>query len=407
MGLLNKIFPQKSKAASGAHEFFKVFNGYTPIFSNAAESVYEMELTRAAIHAFANFCRKLKPEIYGDAYKTLEKTLQFKPNPFMDTSKFLYRIATILSVNNTAFIIPMESERGHIVGFYPLLPQLCEVIEFGGKPYLRYTFSNGQRAAIEFERVGILTQFQYSDEFFGEDNRALRPTMQLIHAQNQGIVSSIKNSAFVRFLAKLQNVSTQDKDIEAERDKFSALNLSGENHSGLIVYGAKFAELKPIESKPYAINAAQMKQINENVFNYFGVSDKILQNKANEDELNAFYEGKVAPFAIQLSNVLTNMTFTDREIAFDNKIAFTANMLEYASFKTKADIGRVFLDRGGFTINEVRKLLGYPAIEGGDRRYIRKEYADTEFLEKELEIINEKQQGVQGDEPADDNGITG
>ena len=78
-----------------------MLNGYTPVFSNAPESIYEMELTRAAIHSFASFASKLKPEISGTAQKNLERTLQFKPNPFMDTSKFIYRIATILSVNNT------------------------------------------------------------------------------------------------------------------------------------------------------------------------------------------------------------------------------------------------------------------------------------------------------------------
>lgn len=174
-----------------------MLNGYTPVFSNAPESIYEMELTRAAIHSFASFASKLKPEISGTAQKNLERTLQFKPNPFMDTSKFIYRIATILSVNNTCFIVPIEDEFGGLIGYYPLLPQRCEVVEYNGAPFLRYTFGSGQKAAIEFERVGVMTQFQYTDDFFGESNAALRPTMQLIHTQNQGIINGVKNSASI------------------------------------------------------------------------------------------------------------------------------------------------------------------------------------------------------------------
>ena len=191
MGVFETIFrrPRNNLVPTG---YFKMLNGYTPVFTNAPESVYEMEITRAAIHSFATFCSKLKPEITGSAKKHLERTLQFRPNPFQDTTKFLYRLATILAVNNTAFIVPLEDEFGGIAGYYPLLPQNCEVLEVGGAPFLRYTFSNGQRAAIEFDRVGILTQFQYSDDFFGEDNRALRPTMQLIHANNQGIINGVK-----------------------------------------------------------------------------------------------------------------------------------------------------------------------------------------------------------------------
>ena len=230
-----------------------MLNGYSPVFTNAPESLYEMELTRAAIHSFANFCSKLKPEISGTAYKNLERVLQFRPNPFMDTSKFIYRIATILSVNNTAFIVPIEDEYGGIAGYYPLLPQRCEVVEYKGAPFLRYTFANGQRAAIEFERVGVMTQFQYSDDFFGESNAALRPTMQLIHTQNQGIINGVKNSASVRFLAKVANM-LKPEDITKERKRFTADNLSADNQSGMVIYDSKFADVKPIESKPFTVN---------------------------------------------------------------------------------------------------------------------------------------------------------
>ena len=177
MGIFETIF-RKPRSDIQAEGYFKMLNGYSPVFTNAPESLYEMELTRAAIHSFANFCSKLKPEISGTAYKNLERVLQFRPNPFMDTSKFIYRIATILSVNNTAFIVPIEDEFGGLIGYYPLLPQRCEVVEYNGAPFLRYTFGSGQKAAIEFERVGVMTQFQYTDDFFGESNAALRPTMQ-------------------------------------------------------------------------------------------------------------------------------------------------------------------------------------------------------------------------------------
>ena len=284
-----------------------MLNGYTPVFTNAPESVYEMEITRAAIHSFATFCSKLKPEITGSAKKHLERTLQFRPNPFQDTTKFLYRLATILAVNNTAFIVPLEDEFGGIAGYYPLLPQNCEVLEVGGAPFLRYTFSNGQRAAIEFDRVGILTQFQYSDDFFGEDNRALRPTMQLIHANNQGIINGVKNSASIRFLARIANMLSPE-DIKKERERFTEDNLSADNQSGMIIYDQKFADVKQVDSKPFTVNAVQMGQINENVFNYFGTSAGIIQNKYTEDEWNAYYEGKIEPFALQLSLVMSNMT---------------------------------------------------------------------------------------------------
>ena len=393
MGVFETIF-KRPKADLKAEGYFKMLNGYTPVFTNAPESLYEMELTRAAIHSFASFASKLKPEISGAAKKNLERTLQFKPNPFMDTSKFIYRIATILSVNNTCFIV------GELIGYYPLLPQRCEVVEFGGAPFLRYTFASGQKAAIEFERVGVMTNFQYKDDFFGESNAALRPTMQLIHTQNQGIINGVKNSASVRFLAKVANM-LKPEDITKERKRFTADNLSADNQSGMVIYDAKFADVKPIESKPFTVNAAQMAQINENVFNYFGTNAGILQNRYTEDEWNAYYEGKIEPFAIQLSLVLSNMTFSDRELSFGNAITFTANRLQYASNATKLNISTQLFDRGLLNRNGVMDIWNMAHVEGGDKYYIRKEYTEVSELGKEVvPNADGEGSGIPNDDPA-------
>jgi hypothetical protein len=326
----------------------------------------------------------------------------------MDTSKFLYRLATILSVNNTAFIIPMEDQAGHIIGYYPLLPHMCEVVDVRGMPYLRYTFSNGQRATIEFDRVGVLTQHQYDDEFFGSNNRALKPTIQLIHTNNQGIVNGVKNSATIRFLAKIGNILKPD-DITKERERFTKDNLSTDNQSGMIIYDNKFSDIKPVESKPFTINAAQMKQINENVFNYFGTNDKILQNSYDEEGFNAFFEGKIEPFALQLSLVMSNMTFSQREIAHGNTIMWTANRLQYASNKTKLQISTQLFDRGLISRNGVMDIWSLPHVENGEKFYIRKEYAALEDLGKEFDLKNadDAGSGIQDNDASADNHDTG
>ena len=402
MGVFETIF-KRPKADVKAEGYFRMLNGYTPVFTNAPESIYEMELTRAAIHSFATYCSKLKPEVKGSAKKDLERVLQFRPNPFMDTSKFLYRTATILSVNNTVFIVPIENDYGALCGYYPVLPSRCEVIDVHGKPYLRYTFSTGQKAVIEFERVGILTNFQYKDDFFGESNAAFRPTMELINTQNQGIINGVKNSASIRFLAKIANM-IKPEDITKERERFTADNLSPENQSGMVIYDAKFADVKPIESKPFTVNAAQMQQINENVFDYFGTNIHILQNDYTEDQWNAYYEGKVEPFAIQLSLVMSNMTFSARELAFDNAIYFTANRLQYASNKTKLEISTQLFDRGLLNRNGVMDIWNMAHVDGGEKYYIRKEYAEVSELGKEgINNADETGSGIPGNDPAVDN----
>ena len=194
MGLLEKLFPRRPPGGTAPREYFKTLTAYQPVYTTYRGGLYEMELTRAAISAFARHCSKLHLEVTGDARPDLRRVLGMQPNPFMDASKFLARLATIYLVQNNAFIVPMEDSAGRLIGYYPVLPQQSSVREYGGEPYLQYSFWGGQKAAIELNRAGILTQHQYEDDFFGSDNRPLMPTMQMAQTQAEGIINGTTGS---------------------------------------------------------------------------------------------------------------------------------------------------------------------------------------------------------------------
>ena len=399
MGLFDKIFskPAQQKQVDG---YFKMLSSYTPSFSTYQGGIYEMELTRAAIHSFATLCSKLKPEIQGTAYKNLEKTLQFKPNQFMDTTKFIYRLATILSVDTTAFIIPLYAEDYQtIIGYYPILPNRTEIVQFRGEPWLRYTFANGEKAAMELDRVGVLTQYQYKNDFFGDGNSALNPTLKLLDIQKQGMEEGIKQSAMIRFMAKLGQ-TLRPEDITKERKRFSEDNLSSDNTTGVMMFDAKYSDVKQIDSKPFIIDADQMKLIQTNVYNYFSTNEKILQNNANDVENNSYFEGKIEPFAIQLGLVMTNMTFTPHEKAFGNQIFFSANRMQSASHAIKLQMATQLFDRGVLTLNGVMDLFNMAHVENGDQRYIRREYVEVDKLDVDPDKfaeINEVEKELEDD----------
>ena len=400
MGILDKLLGG-SKKEDALLGYFKTINAYTPSFTTFEGGLYEMELTRAAIHSFATHVSKLKPEVKGSQNEKLARLLQYKPNPFQDTTKFLYRLATILQVQNNAFIIPIVNELQEIVGYYPLLPDSCAVKEYQGRVYLVYSFNNGNKAAIEYEKIGLINQFQYKDEFFGESNKAMQPTLELLNTQNQGIIEGVKSSATIRFIAKLANV-LKNEDIEKERKRFTEANLSYQNQGGVMLIDNKYEDVKQIVSKPYTVDGEQMRQIKENVFNYFGTSEAILQNKYTSDQWNAYYEGKIEPFAIQLSLVMSNMTFTEREIAFGNSIIFTANRLQYLTNNEKLSTVTQLFDRGFLTHNQGLEIFNMAGIgEDGDKRYIRKEYAETENLDENIQYV------PMGDEDSADDEIGG
>ena len=393
---------------TAVHEYFKTLNAYTPCFTTFEGSLYEMELTRAAVHSFATHVSKLKPEVKGSGNRVLERMLQYKPNANMDTKKYLYRLATSYMVDNTAFVAPLTDVYGDIVGFYPLPACKCMLVDYAGTKFLRYQLDGGKYVAIELERCGILNQYQYRNELFGENNSCLRPTMELINTHNQGIIEGVKSSAMIRFLAKLTGTFKPEL-IREERERFKEENLSSDNNGGVMVYDSKYQEVKQIESKPFVVNSSQMAQIKENVFNYFGTNEHILQNNFTSDEWNAYYEGKIEPFAIEMSLVHTNLAFNTREIAYGNEIIFSANRLQYLTNAEKLNTVTQLFDRGFITHNQGLEIFNMPSVEGGDKRYIRREYALTEnfseFAEsEEITDANSGGQTVQNDAGNADDG---
>lgn len=400
MGLFEKLFPRRPPDAD-PRAYFKTLTAYQPVYTTYRGGLYEMALTRAAIAAFARHCSKLHLEIVGDFRPELAPVLGQHPNPWMDASKFIARLATIYQVQNNAFIVPVEDAAGRLVGYYPVLPQQTSIREYGGAPYLQYEFWGGQRAAVELSRAGLLTQHQYEDDFFGADNRPMLPTLQVMHTQDEGIVNGIKNATTIRFLARLA-ANLKQKDIDAERKRFAKDNLEG-NSTGVMMFDSKYADVKQIESTALVVNPRQQELIRESVFEYFGTNEKLLTNTYTEDEWNAYYEGCIEPFAIQLSLVLTAMTFTPDEIAQGAGIIATANRLQYASNNTKLNIVTQLFDRGFLTHNMGLEIFNMPPVEGGDKYYIRKEYAEVSDVSK-LDTVEPKPTGPEEGDNGDHTG---
>ena len=381
MGLFSWLFGNRPQLKGEYESTFKMLNGYTPHFTSFAGGMYESELVRAAVNANATHISKLDVKTIGTAKPALRLKLAHAPNELQTWSQFLYRAGTIYYMNNTVFIVPIWDEFGEISGVYTPLPNRCEVVSYNGVPYLRYEFGWGEKAAIEMEYCGIMTRMQYRNDFFGENNAALLPTMDLIHIQNQGIEEGVKSSASYRFMARVNNFSKAE-DLAKERKRFTAENFARDAEGGgILLFPNTYTDIKQVDVKPWIVDAEQMGIIKSNVFEYFGVNEDILENKYSSDTWSAYYEGCVEPFAIQFSEVMTKMLFTFREQSQGSKVAATSNRLQYMSNADKLNVSAQLLDRGIMSINDVREIWQLPPVEGGDVRIIRGEYynADTKM----------------------------
>ena len=377
--LFDWLFPKDEPVKPNKTDQFKLLTAYEPVFTNHNGSIYESMLVRSAIEAKARHISKLKIELQGEAQPNLKAKMRHAPNDWQTYPQFLARCSTILDCTNNLFIVPVQDQYLQTIGFFPVLPERVKLIEDNkGKLWLRYTFRNSLSGIVEFDRCAYLNKHQYKSDFFGENNHALDSTMDLISIQDQGIKEAVKNSASYRFMARVSNF-TAPEDLAEERQRFTRENLKSEDgNGGLLLFPNTYSDIKQLESTPYTADDKQMELIKNNVFDYFGINEDIIQGKATSDQLDAFFNSAIEPFAIALSEALSRAIYTERERSFGNHVYVNSNRLQYMSQTAKVTVAKELGDRGILTINEIRELFNYAPLPNGDVAYIRGEYKLTE-----------------------------
>ena len=381
MGMLEKIFGRREQPAALQNaKTFRLLEGYTPAFTTWRGSIYESELIRASLDAWGRHAAKLKPNLKGSAEKELQNRMKVRPNQFQEWSKFLYQTAVVLGARNNSFLVKTRDEYGNATGIINVIPETWELVEYKGDPWIRFMLANNKRRAERLAEVGILTRYQYKNELFGENNEAMKPLLDLISIQRQGIEEGIRNGASYRFYAQSDNWASDD-DLGEEMTRFNKVTFGNKkNAGGVLLFPNTYSNIQPIKAESYKVDAEQEKLIKENVFDYYAVNEDILQNKAFGDAWLAFYEGFVEWFAIQLGEVISGMIWSDRERgAYENQIFFTSNRLQYMSNSDKLNAVTQLGDRGLATRNELREILNLEPLpeEIGNQIPARGEYYDV------------------------------
>lgn len=372
MGLFEKLFPKKYQGSPVGAERWAPLTAYSAAFRSWRGEIYEFDQVRAAIDTLARNTGKLKIELTGTAKGNMRTKLNVRPNQYQTWYQFWYRTRTIFEMQNNAIIVPILDEFDRVVGLFPVLPSSCEVVAVKGTEYLRYHFADGKTAAIELDRCGIITKHQYKNDIFGESNMALNADLTVLDLNRQAIKAAVQGSNSYKFMARMTNFA-KDEDIAKERQRVKDANLKDKD-GFLLLFSNLIGEPKQIDYHPFTLDDKQMSLIDSNIEKYFGVSTEAIKNELTGDKASAFYEGAIETFAVQASEVITNMLFTPIEQSTGNRFSLSANRIQFMTNTDKMNVSSMAADRGIFTINEIREVWNLAPIEGGDRLVARGEY---------------------------------
>ena len=348
---------------------FLLLSGWNTQFTTLPEGTYNSKVARQVIDRIATNCAKLVPKhIQGNITNNIQGDINFllsnQPNPLMNTFDFIYRIISLLYTDCNSFVYIAKDKTGFITGFYPILATNYELLQAkDGTMYLQFDFINGQTYTIPYLELIHLRLFYNRNDIFGMSNRVLQTDLNTANTVSQGIDKAIKTTSNLKGILQYENSMLKNKDLVKTKDEFVKDFLNMDNEGGIAALDAK-AKFQEVNLKPITLDNEQLKQVNYNIFDYFGVSEKIVDNSFSEEEWNAFFEGVVEPRSIQMSQAFTNKIFKKHSIKDGHKIVFTANRLQYASLNTKVNLLKVVAPWAMIKVDEGREILDLAPIGG-------------------------------------------
>ncbi|EKU45389.1 phage portal protein [Staphylococcus massiliensis] len=379
-------------------EQFEMLSGNIATFSTFTGNIYDNSIYRSAVDSIARHIGKLNGthvvnnDKQNNNFSKLNRILQIRPNPYMSSYDFLYKVASHYYLYNNAFILIERDDKGDVQALYPLTPSNVEfVVDGANQVYLKFLFNDGEKVIIHHDDVAIIRRFFNSNELLGDDNNAIMSSLELAENQNQGMNEAIKNSARIRGLLKYNQVLSPSKLKEAQ-EEFTKNYLTMANDGGVIPLDSNL-DYEPLNVSDIHVDTSQMELVKQKVYEYLGINENIITGNYDEIQWQSFFESIIEPFAIQLSSELTEKIFTEREIAFSNRIVFESSKLQYSSNNSKTNVIKELLPLGVLTPNQALDLLNLPRVEDGDKRimslnYIDKDKATSYQLGKE-DIENE------------------
>ena len=397
--LIDTIFNVKpTNEDSTKYTNAQLINSYTNFITNYNAEIYNDLSVRSCVDTIARHVAKLKPVhiIQDDNGRNAQKSsinslLANRPNIYMSTSDFLYKVASQLLYYGNAFVYIQKDNKQNINGFYPIDFTSCELKEYDNNLYLKFNFNNAKNIVIPYTDIIHIRRNYSTHDLLGQDAyKPLLETLTNLSKSRQSISNKVENGGKISGILKLSGMVSQS-EWKTKAELFADWFKSSTSKSGGVATIDSTADFIPVSTKAESAEEAQLKYLQSEVYSYFGINEAIVNGSYNETEWQAFYESIIEGIKIQLSQEFTAKVFTEKEKEYGNIIDFNSNRLTYASTTNKVNMVKELGALGLLTTNEARELFDLPPVEDGDKRlvslnYINADKADEYQLNKEKEV---------------------
>lgn len=390
-----------------------MLNSGQPIFSQFGDNIYASDIVQSVVDCIASEMTKLTPHhirrkdrdrvpVRGSIKEVLDN-----PNELMTRSDFMSKIIWNLFLNYNSLIYPVYREvkgkDGKIskqyIALYPLQPRYVDFLEDDtGTLFVRMRFKNMQEFTLPYSDViHIRYKFSFNDFLGGNekgqpDDDALLKLLSMNQNMLEGALKAMKSSFNVNGIIKSGGIMDREKVDKMVAEFNEKLK---NNESGILGVDGK-SDYIPITKKIQIIDAETLKFIDERILRIFGVSMAILTGDYTKEQYEAFYQKKLEPLIIAISQAFTKTLFTEREKQMGNEIIFLPKELIFMNTTQVLEAMRILGDAGELYSNEKRMAVGLEPLEELEGvRMQSLNYVNVEIANK-VQLKDQKSKEVAG-----------
>ena len=371
MGLFNRSKSKKQGVQYIIKEFFG--NDVSNLAAIYAKNIYSIPEVRTAIETVANIfstipiyhkiVSKNGNVKYLDLDDDISYVLSFKPNPLQNKTQFIKTAMSQLLVENNVFIEPCFDSNGKLKTVYPLplkhfefkMQQDKASVKFYDRPKGTLLESHDLENLIYLNRFSTLGAGR-------ETNLGLYETViQALSNQILQITNPKKVKALLQgVIGQVGNI--KERDAKGTMQQFKA-NLD-ENVDG-VAYIDPHWKINNVNWQENDVNRDLMSFVINVVYNYFSITESIINNKSSEIEREMFIANTIKPFANQCEEEFTYKLFTKEEIEKGHRIEFDVFALSVSTIQAKNAMFQTAVRNGIMNKDECRELIGLSAIPNG------------------------------------------
>lgn len=380
--MFSRIFGNKKEPQRNLTQL-RMLNGYSNEYTPFNGAAYDDATVRSCVDTIARHASKLNPRHVvkkdGRTLKVLDDRLNYllsvRPNPLMTSAEFIEKIVIQYYTTNNLFVYIQRDATSEVVALWPLdFSQVSLYEDNRNVIYAKFTFGIGYQATVPYDEIVHVRRHFNRDEMFGDpEAKILLEDLTLLKAVKTAIVNVVRNYGRLRGIVKFLQ-TLRPEDMKRNFETFIQNFVDPVKNGSGIAPMDNTSDYKELHVENTTFDAAQMTYARDNIYKYFGVSEKLINGTYDEAEFIAFYESVIEPLAVKLSQAFTVAMFTKREQGFGNEIMFEANRLNYISVASKINIAKQLLPAGILTINDARELFGYAPVPDGDERIVSLNY---------------------------------